>query len=397
MNNTNEEFAGSISVSRDAIIGGGIKARGNSTFNKDVVIEGSLMARNIRGACKGLFLTEAKLNTKFPNPQQGWWAYVGTNIPAPIYVADAGQWTATGETGGTVQVDVDSISDMQSQIDTLKSVLKNGNADPTTFTLTYTATGAKLTYNVISESGTTVGEITFNLATQDSAGLMSAADKKAIDNAASTEYVDMSVKTASDKLQENIDEQIGEITNPLVGVLNAPEGVVEANLSVYFVMTAHVERKDGTTVDDPDTFSVTYDGTEVITNKDEAYKGSFTEGTHITKLTATKGNMSVEVTKTYTCVLPTYMGLASIEDADNITDVSTLGTKAVLASPSGSYTLGTQESAYLWIAIPKYQSLNSVKLGGYEVPMQLPATKDSYKYYRSSYPIAVGTYTFVLS
>lgn len=382
MNNTNEEFAGSISVSRDAIIGGGIKARGNSTFNKDVVIEGSLMARNIRGACKGLFLTEAKLNTKFPNPQQGWWAYVGTNIPAPIYVADAGQWTATGETGGTVQVDVDSISDMQSQIDTLKSVLKNGNADPTTFTLTYTATGAKLTYNVISESGTTVGEITFNLATQDSAGLMSAADKKAIDNAASTEYVD---------------KQIGEITNPLVGVLNAPEGVVEAKLSEYFLMTAHVERKDGTDVDDTDTFSVTYDGTEVITNKLETYKGSFTEGTHVTKLTATKGNMSVEVTKTYTGVLPTYMGLSDIEDADNITDVSTLGTKAVLASPSGSYTFTTQQSAYLWIAIPKDQSLNSVKLGGYEVPMQLPATKVSYKYYRSSYPIAVGTYTFVLS
>jgi hypothetical protein len=397
MSNTNEEFTGSISVSRDVTVGGGIKARGNSTFNKDVVIEGSLMARNIRGACKGLFLTEAKLNTKFPNPQQGWWAYVGTNIPAPIYVADAGQWTATGETGGTVQVDVDSISDMQQQIDTVKSVLKNGTADPTTFTLTYTATGAKLTYNVISESGTTVGEINFNLATQDSAGLMSAADKKALDNAASKEYVDSSVKTAKDTLQENIDEQIGEITNPLVGVLNAPEGIIEANTANYFVMTAHVERKDGTTVEDPDTFLVTYDGTEAITNKDEAYKSIYTVGTHTAILKATKGNMSVEVAKSYTGVNPTYMGFANIDNADNITDVSTLGTKAVLASPSGSYTLGTQESAYLWIAIPKDQSLNSVKLGGYEVPMQLPATKDSYKYYRSSYPIAVGTYTFVLS
>lgn len=397
MNNTNEEFAGSISVSRDAIIGGGIKARGNSTFNKDVIVEGSLMARNIRGACKGLFLTEAKLNTKFPNPQQGWWAYVGINIPAPIYVADAGQWTATGETGGTVQVDVDSISDMQQQIETVKSVIKNGTADPTTFTLTYNATGAKLTYNVISESGTTVGEITFNLATQDSAGLMSAADKKALDNAASKEYVDKSVKTASDTLQENIDERIGEITNPLVGVLNAPEGIAEATSANYFVMTAHVEHKDGTTVEDPDTFSVTYDGVEVINSKDDSYKSTYLVGTHVTKLTATKGNMSVEVIKTYTGVLPTYMGLSDIEDADNITDVTTLGTKAVLASPSGSYTFTTQQSAYLWIAIPKDQSLNSVKLGGYEVPMQLPATKVSYKYYRSSYPIAVGTYTFVLS
>jgi hypothetical protein len=51
--------------------------------------------------CKGLFPSLDKLRTDFPNPEVGSWAYVGTSLPAPIYVyRSSGGWTNTGKTGG---------------------------------------------------------------------------------------------------------------------------------------------------------------------------------------------------------------------------------------------------------------------------------------------------------
>jgi len=51
--------------------------------------------------CKGLFPSLDKLRTDFPNPEEGSWAYVGTVLPAPIYVyRSSGGWTDTGKTGG---------------------------------------------------------------------------------------------------------------------------------------------------------------------------------------------------------------------------------------------------------------------------------------------------------
>ena len=51
--------------------------------------------------CKGLFPSLQSLNTKFPNPTDGSWAYIGTKLPAPIYVFKSpGGWTNTGKVGG---------------------------------------------------------------------------------------------------------------------------------------------------------------------------------------------------------------------------------------------------------------------------------------------------------
>jgi len=199
--------------------------------------------------------------------------------------------------------------------------------------------------------------------------------------------------------QGNVNDQISEITNPLVGVLNSPTGIIECNSAEYGVVTASVQRKDGTAVDDPDTFSVTFDGTEVITEPKSAYKVDYAmAGSHAFRLKATKGNMNVDISKSYTVVNPSYLGFVDTDDAGNITDITTLNTKAVFASPSGSYTLTNDaDGKYLWIVIPSGQTINSVKTGGYEVPMLLPTAKDGYKYYRSNYPIESGTYTFVIS
>ncbi len=195
-----------------------------------------------------------------------------------------------------------------------------------------------------------------------------------------------------------VNDQISEFTNPLVATLGAPTGVVEANQSNYFVIRGTVARKDGTAVEDPDTFSIVYDGTEVLTSPDTVYKGRPTVGTHTTTMKVTKGKMSDEVTKTYIGVNASYLGFAAGAGAADITDITALGMKAVFAAPTGSFTMeNTIDKAYLWIVIPDDQTLNSVKLAGYEVPMQLPIAKDGYRYYRSSYPLVGGSYTFVIS
>ena len=50
---------------------------------------------------KGLFSSLGNLQTAYPNPVDGDWAYVGTTFPAKIYIAQEGAWVDSGGTGGT--------------------------------------------------------------------------------------------------------------------------------------------------------------------------------------------------------------------------------------------------------------------------------------------------------
>lgn len=51
--------------------------------------------------CKGLFPSLSSLQSEYPNPPVGSWAYVGDRLPAPIYVyRSPGGWTSTGKSGG---------------------------------------------------------------------------------------------------------------------------------------------------------------------------------------------------------------------------------------------------------------------------------------------------------
>ena len=54
--------------------------------------------------CKGLFPSLSTLKARYPNPEDGSWAYVGTRWPAKIYISVRGQWIDTGLTGS---LDVD--------------------------------------------------------------------------------------------------------------------------------------------------------------------------------------------------------------------------------------------------------------------------------------------------
>ena len=115
---------GDVSVGRNAAIGGDATVQGKTHLKGNVTIDGWLEAKNIKCAAKGLFTTPDKLKETYPRPRNGWWALVGTSLPAPIYAAMDGEWVPTGGKGGDVSVEggdaySESIKEIQADIEEL--------------------------------------------------------------------------------------------------------------------------------------------------------------------------------------------------------------------------------------------------------------------------------------
>lgn len=113
----NHSVGGSVAVGRDVTVGGRSIVRGNATFNRDVYISGWLNARNIRGAGKGLYETVGKLNSAYPNPENGWFALVGNTLPADIYRAWGGVWEATGQKGGEPVLELARLTELSESLE----------------------------------------------------------------------------------------------------------------------------------------------------------------------------------------------------------------------------------------------------------------------------------------
>ena len=113
----NHSVGGSVAVGRDVTVGGRSTIRGNATFNRDVYISGWLNARNIRGAGKGLYETVDKLNSAYPNPENGWFALVGDTLPADIYRAWGGEWVATGQKGGEPVLELAKLTELSESLE----------------------------------------------------------------------------------------------------------------------------------------------------------------------------------------------------------------------------------------------------------------------------------------
>ena len=99
------QYDGDVSVGRNAAVGGNAKVSGNMRVGHNLTVDGWIEAKNIKGPDKGLFKSVEKLRATHPIPHDGWWALVGDSLPAPVYVADGGEWVATGEQGGTPSID----------------------------------------------------------------------------------------------------------------------------------------------------------------------------------------------------------------------------------------------------------------------------------------------------
>ena len=65
-------------------------------------------AKNSSTRAKGLFASLSDLKAKWPSPQAGDWAIVGSTVPGTIYRCQtAGTWTNTGQQGGGGEVTLD--------------------------------------------------------------------------------------------------------------------------------------------------------------------------------------------------------------------------------------------------------------------------------------------------
>lgn len=104
-----KQFDGDISVGRNAAIGGDAKVVGGMTVGRSLKVDGWLEAKNIKDTNKGLFVDLFSLKKAYPVPQDGWWALVGTTLPANVYVAKDGDWVYSGGTGGEITVESQQI------------------------------------------------------------------------------------------------------------------------------------------------------------------------------------------------------------------------------------------------------------------------------------------------
>lgn len=98
-----KQIDGDVAVGRNIAAGGDANVQGSVRIGHNLVVEGILDAKNIKGPFKGLYETKAQLEETYPNPRNGWWALVGLPLPAPVYLAYKGQWKVkTGSDGSPV-------------------------------------------------------------------------------------------------------------------------------------------------------------------------------------------------------------------------------------------------------------------------------------------------------
>lgn len=128
-----QDIQGNANVSRNITAGGDMQIQGSGTIGHNLKVNGWLEAPNIKGPMKGLFKDEASLKSAYPSPDNGWLALVGDTLPADVWRAEGGKWIATGQKGGTFNVDFTRI---EQDISNLNKNLET-NVDKLTADISY--------------------------------------------------------------------------------------------------------------------------------------------------------------------------------------------------------------------------------------------------------------------
>ena len=134
MSETGNEINGDLSVSRGITAGGDIATKGSLEVEHDVHVKGWLIAEALKGAMRGLYVSEKSLMENNPRPRPGWYALVGDTIPAQVWVSDGTEWLPTGKTGGNLKLYSEEIAALKREVTALrlevKSLLKDdGDGD----------------------------------------------------------------------------------------------------------------------------------------------------------------------------------------------------------------------------------------------------------------------------
>lgn len=120
-----KQIDGDIAVGRNVTVGGKATVRGSATIGHNLKVEGWLDAKNIKGPNKGLFSNAEKLRIAFPHPHDGWVALVGVTLPADVWIADGGEWVASGEQGGEFVIDMTEYEERLSSLQTMIDKIPN--------------------------------------------------------------------------------------------------------------------------------------------------------------------------------------------------------------------------------------------------------------------------------
>lgn len=452
----NHSVGGSVAVGRDVTVGGRSTIRGNATFNRDVYISGWLNARNIRGAGKGLYEKVEKLNSAYPNPENGWFALVGDTLPADIYRAWGGEWKATGQKGGEPVLEIAKLTELSESLENevsarvaadeaLKKAIDaevtartNGDKELSDALTKEIADREKaiadevlarttaITEAIEAEADARTKAIAAEAKAREDADVAETkartatieAEAQARDTAISAEATarsnaDTALQTA---MNENVKELKGADTlheNRLLA-LEQSEWPLSLELSINPILIEFTGSEKDTSVAwkimrkgvgvTPTVLTFKQDG--VALSAELVANGSINAkvnklGDTVFEIAVEAEGMKKSASKKLTMVLPVYMGFAGASDASGLA-ITGLSKYAPLTSPAGTYKIkNNADGIYLWLCVPDTMTINKVTSSGFTVPMREVQTGQTelggYKCYRSSNAIVAGEYTYTIS
>lgn len=452
----NHSVGGSVAVGRDVTVGGRSTVRGNATFDRDVYISGWLNARNIRGAGKGLYETVDKLNSAYPNPENGWFALVGDTLPANIYRAWGGEWKATGQKGGEPVLELAKLTELSESLENevsarvaadeaLKKAIDaevtartNGDKELSDALTKEIADREKAIADEVLARTTAINEAIEAEAaarTKDIAAEAKAredadaaetkartaaieAEAQARDTAISAEATarsnaDTALQTAMNKNVKELKGTDTEHESRLLA-LEQSEWPLSLELSINPILIEFTGSEKDTSVAwkimrkgvgvTPTVLTFKQDG--VALSAELVANGSINAkvnklGDTVFEIAVEAEGMKKSASKKLTMVLPVYMGFAGASDASGLA-ITGLSKYAPLTSPAGTYKIkNNADGIYLWLCVPDTMTINKVTSSGFTVPMREVQTGQTelggYKCYRSSNAIVAGEYTYTIS
>ena len=452
----NHSVGGSVAVGRDVTVGGRSNVRGNATFNRDVYISGWLNARNIRGAGKGLYETVEKLNSAYPNPENGWFALVGNTLPADIYRAWGGKWEATGQKGGEPVLELAKLTELSESLENevsarvaVDEALKKAiDAEVTARANGDTELSDALTKEIADREKAIADEVLARTtaiteaieAEADARAKAIAAEAKAREDADAAETTartaaieaeaqargtaisdEATARSEADKaLQTAMDKNVTELKGAdtehesRLLALEQSEWPLSLELSINPILIEFTGSEKDTTVAwkimrkgagvTPTVLTFKQDG--VALSAELAANGSINAkvnklGDTVFEIAVEADGMKKSASKKLTMVLPVYMGFAGASDAAGLA-ITGLPKYAPLTSPAGTYKIkNNADGIYLWLCVPDTMTINKVTSSGFTVPMREVQTGQTelggYKCYRSSNAIVAGEYTYTIS
>ena len=401
----NHSVGGSVAVGRDVTVGGRSTIRGNATFNRDVYISGWLNARNIRGAGKGLYETVEKLNSAYPNPENGWFALVGDTLPADIYRAWGGEWKATGQKGGEPVLELAKLTELSESLENEVSARTNGDKELSDALAKEIADREKAIADEVLARTTAITE-----AIEAEAQARGTAIS---DEATARSEADKALQTAMDK---NVTELKGADTEheSRLLALEQSEWPLSLELTINPILIEFTGSEKDASVSwkimrkgvgvTPTVLTFKQDG--VALSAELSANGSINAkvnklGDTVFEIAVEAEGMKKSTSKKLTMVLPVYMGFAGASDAAGLA-ITELSKYAPLASPAGTYKIkNNADGIYLWLCVPDTMTINKVTSSGFTVPMMEVQTGQTelggYKCYRSSNAIVAGEYTYTIS